>query len=1108
MKKISLLAAAVSMALTGCGSDDSNSSPTPTPTPTPQFTITAIDGYLNNAEVYIGDNCDSFVGRTNQSGQLTLDLTDEIVDQKVCIKAIANETIDMTRGVVIDEFTLTAPSVPKSANEPVVVSPMTNLVVEQIEHAEENGVEMTQEEAEQAVVESFNTNDDVVYTSEDIFGDYVAVAEGEGEEAEKAKAINVVGETLVDNDNVLDVEDQLNVVSDISQETSNIIADETQELSDDYSPIVRTGENGYEGIETNHRPTQAEDTNIQPVTFELGQSRNYELSALFIDADGDSLVYTVDAQAEAGADITNGGTTLTVTPTQAGVYDVLIYASDEASRSYPIVLNVSATTPNAAPILNEQNTVQSDLDALNLTATQSVDERVSINDLFIDADNDELTYDVTDLTGNGLSINADNESAELHIIGTPEQEGTFTFNVTANDGYHPSVSTELNLNVAQALNTIPELNKKEQQRIADELTELNLQVGKTVNSNISLGQLFSDDDALTLTAQNTIKGVNTTINGTTLSLIGTPTTQGNADLDISADDGVHDLVLAEFNVSVAEENSSEPTDPVVPAPTSRFEEKHFIGGEWRMGEIGEDEHDLEMGWASLMKDQDQHYFCWKKSLNIQTPEELPELESFKNTLDISPNSDDCWPIEIQSDGTLLGDGDTYTPVYTSENNGDYQIVYELGGGLYWLDSTQDLPFSAMLPVPAMDNTVYQSIDWENDSDVALRLRSANFTVNQQNIYAADVTKSGIFTARELEAYDDDLLPMIWTGTWEISTSDDGKELLTYKGMNFADYEQQYMRQFNDGELRILVAQHGDEDGEKVDIVLESPDESLLRSINAIWDPSSTQPKPTPTLPELLDPNLLDGKTFYMTESGSSTGDGESLEHSVVWCDAVKFEDGIYYWNKRNPSNNTTCPTDADLIEVGKYTIDEDNSVMVVQADTYSTIYTVIGDASDLSSGALSVIAHGSRKAHFTDKSAVEERLNAQSSSNNQTENTFDFYLPTEQEYESQLGQVSISLTDSRAIIKFENAMNGDAVTCEVLEDNFENFWLSDGAEASYWWGWGSNQCFNDAMGNASIIFPHYLTLTPNSVYSFIGKTDSRYQESVKYNTRWDSTPVN
>ena len=1103
MKKISLLAAAVSMALTGCGSDDSNSSPTPTPTPTPQFTITAIDGYLNNAEVYIGDNCDSLVGRTNSSGQLTLDLTDEIVDQKACIKAIENETIDMTRGVVVDEFTLAAPSVSESADEPVIVSPMTNLVVEQIKHAEENGAEMTQEEAEQAVVESFNTNDDVVYTSEDIFGDYVAVAEGEGEEAEKAKAVNVVGETLVDNDDVLDIEEQLNVVSDISQETSDIIADETQELSDDYSPIVHTGENGYEGIETNHRPTQAEDTNIQPVTFELGQSRDYELSALFIDADGDALVYTVDAQAEAGADIANGGTTLTVTPTQTGVYDVLIYASDEASRSYPLVLNVSATTPNTAPVWNEQNTVQSDLDVLNLTATQSVDERVSINDLFIDADNDVLTYNVTDVTGNGLSINADNESAELHIIGTPEQEGVFTFNVTADDGHHPSVSATLNLDVSEAPNTIPVLNEREQQRIADELTELNLQVGKAVNSNISLDQLFSDDDALTLTAQNTIEGVDTTIHGSILTLTGTPATPSSVtNLTISASDGVNPHESAAFTVPVAEEDSSEPTDPVVPAPTPRFEEKHFIGGEWRMGEIGEDENDLEMGWASLMKDQDQHYFCWKKSINIHTPEELAELESFKNTLDISPNSDDCWPIEIQSDGTLFGDGETYTPVYTSENNGDYQIVYELGGGLYWLDSTQDLPFSAMLPIPDMDQTFYQSIDWENDSDVALRLRSANFTVNQQNVYAIGVTKSGTFTARELEAYDDDLLPMVWTGTWEISTSDDGKELLSYDSFNTANYEQQYMRQFNDGELRILVAQHGDEDGEKVDIVLESPDESLLRSINAIWDPSSTQPKPT------LDPSLLDGKTFYMTESGSSTGDGESLDHSVVWCDAVKFEDGIYYRNKRNPSNNTTCPTDADLIKMGEYTIDNENSVMVVQAGTYSTIYTVIGDASDLSPGALSVISHDSRKTHFTDKNAVEERLNAQSNSNNQTENTFDFFLPTEQKYVSQLGQVGISLTNNHAIIEFENAMNGDAVTCETLEDHFENFWLSDGAAASYWWGWGSNQCFDDAMGNASIIFPHNLTLNPNSVYSFIGRSDSRYQESVKYNTRWDSTLVN
>ncbi|NOH99070.1 putative Ig domain-containing protein [Vibrio sp. 99-70-13A1] len=1099
MKKISLLAAAVSMALTGCGSDDSNSSPTPTP----QFTITAIDGYLNNAEVYIGDNCDSLVGRTNQSGQLTLDLTDDIVDQKVCIKAIANETIDMTRGVVIDEFTLAAPSVPKSADETMVVSPMTNLVVEQIEHSEANGTEMTQEEAEQAVVESFNTNDNVVFTSEDIFGDYVAVAESEGEEAEKAKAINIVGETLVDNDDVLAPADQLNVIEDISTETSDIIADENQTLSDEYAPVVNTGENGYIGITPNNRPAQAEDTNIQPITFEFGQSRSYELSTLFIDADGDALVYTVDAQAAAGAVIPNGSTTLTVTPTQAGVYDVLIYASDEVSRSYPLVLNVTATTPNTAPILNEQNTLQADLDDLNLTVTVSVDEQLSINDLFIDAENDVLTYNVTDVTANGLSINADNESTELRIIGTPEQAGVFTFNMTANDGVNPAAAQSFSLTISEAPNEAPVIEPTQQQRVADELTALGLQVGIAVNTNISLDQLFSDDDALTLTAQNTIEGVSTTINGSTLSLIGIPTTQGNADLEIFADDDVHEPVLAKFVVPVAEEDSSEPTDPVLPAPTPSFEEKHFIGGEWRMGEIGEDEHDLEMGWASLMKDQDQHYFCWKKSIDITTPEQLSELELPENkTLSIDPNSDDCSPADIQSDGTLFSDGEIFTPVYTSENNGDYQIVYELEGGLYWLDSTQDLPFSAMLPVPDMDQTFYQSIDWENDSDVALRLRSANFTVNQQNIYAADVTKSGTFTARELEAYDDYLLPMVWAGTWEISTSDDGKELLSYDSFNTANYEQQYMRQFNDGELRILVAQHGDEDGEKVDIVLESPDESLLRSINAVWDPSSTQPKPTPTLPEILDPSLLDGKTFYMTEYGSSTGDGESLEHSVVWCDAVKFEDGIYYWSKRNPSNNTTCPTDADLIESGTYTIDGENSVMVVQAGIYSTIYTVIGDASDLSPGALSVIAHSSRKTHFTDKSAAEERLNAKSSTDGHTGNSFDFYLPTEQKGTSVLGKVSINLTQSKASITFEKSPNGEDLTCQLIGDSFDGFWLSSGDKADYLWDITS-QCRHDYRGNVSVSIPRWLELETNTVYSFVGKSDYAHQESVKYNIHWD-----
>ena len=1094
-KHISVMVA-VSLGLAGCSDDDnqSDSSPVAPPTDTSPITktvtITAIDGYLNGANVYLGNECDSFVDQTNENGQLEILVDGDSTNQKVCIEAIKNQTVDMTRGIVTDNFTLAAPALAASTDDTkLVVSPMTNLVVEQMEV--DPTLSIT--EAEQAVVESFNTHEDVVYTHDDIFGDYIEAAEGTGEDAQKAEAINVVGETLVDNDDVLDPAQQLEVINSISETTSEIIADPEQELDENYAPVVGTDEDGnYLGITPNHRPYTTYEGSGK-ISMVLGDSLSHDLTGIFSDADGDELVYSVDSAEQAGTSV--DGSTLIIEPTNAGNFDVLVYASDEVSRSYPLVIQVTVDTPNTAPVLNEQNTLQADLDALNLTATISADERVSIGDLFIDADNDVLTYEVTDVEKNGLSIKADNDTAELHIIGKPENEGVFTFTVTAYDGVHPTVGQTFDLTVAKAPNAAPILEPTQHQRVADELTALELQVGVEVHDEINLEQLFSDDDELTLTVQDTIAGVDTTIAGTTLTLSGTPTADGHASLEITADDGTNDPVLAAFDINVAEEEAVDPIEPVVPAPTPRFEDKHFIGGYWRMGEIGEDEGDLEMGWASLLKEQEQHYFCWKKSIDIDTPEQLEQLELPENKkLEIGSNSDDCWPVDIQSDGTLVGEGEIYTPVYTSENNGDYQLVFAIEGDLFWLDSTENLPFTAMLPVPEMDKTVYQSIDWENYSDVELRLRSANFTVNQQNIYASEVTKSGSFTARELEAYDDYLLPMVWTGTWEISTSDDGKELLSYNSLNSADYEQRYMRQFNEGELRILVAQHGEEVGQKVDIVLESTDLDLLRRINAVWDPQ-------PTLPAPLDPSLLEGKTFYFTEYGSSNGEVD-LNRSVVWCDAIKFEDGKYYWNQRTPSNNTTCPTEVDFVERGTYTIDEENSRLVVKGGIYSTTYTVIGDASDLSQGALSVVSYGELRAHFTDRNAVEARLTAKSSTNGQIENSFGFYLPTEQEGVSQLGQVSISLSQSKANIIFIKATDGDDITCELIDDYFDNFELSNGNEAFYWFG-SSYHCSSDLQGNVSVDIPHKFTLDSNDVYSLIGQSDDTNQEAVKYNILWD-----
>jgi hypothetical protein len=246
------------------------------------------------------------------------------------------------------------------------------------------------------------------------------------------------------------------------------------------------------------------------------------------------------------------------------------------------------------------------------------------------------------------------------------------------------------------------------------------------------------------------------------------------------------------------------------------------------------------------------------------------------------------------------------------------------------------------------------------------------------------------------------------------------------------------------------------------------------------------------LPSPLAPKLLEGKTFYVTEYGSDNGEA-SLVHNIVWCDAIKFENGEYYVNQRNASNNTTCPTDADLVVEGSYTIDEASSNIKVNAGFDSTTYTVIGDATELSQGAMSVISYGERKEHFTDKAAVEARLNASSNVGN---NSFGFYLPTNRDGYYQFGQVTLSLTESNATITFEKAANGDDVTCSLISDYFESFWLSSGDKADY-----NSTCSDKAQGSASITIPRTIYGTKGesaTLYSIIGTSDNRYQESVKY----------
>ncbi|MCG6456909.1 hypothetical protein K6U29_14130, partial [Vibrio parahaemolyticus] len=114
MNKMSLLAASVAIALTGCGGGSGSDN---TSTTQSGLEITAIDGYLKNAAVWVDTNENLVLDTsedtkldvmTNEYGKFTL--PEEYKSQTVFIQAVAGQTEDTTRGIVTETFSLASTS--------------------------------------------------------------------------------------------------------------------------------------------------------------------------------------------------------------------------------------------------------------------------------------------------------------------------------------------------------------------------------------------------------------------------------------------------------------------------------------------------------------------------------------------------------------------------------------------------------------------------------------------------------------------------------------------------------------------------------------------------------------------------------------------------------------------------------------------------------------------------------------------------------------------------------------------------------------------------------------------------------------------------------------
>ena len=422
MKKQGLLAASIAVALVGCGSDSDSSGPT-------SFSITAIDGYLANANVSVDSTqdgvCDLSQGTTDNKGQANLSV--EYRNAVVCVDAVAGQTVDSNRGLVQHDFTLA------NAGSGTIVNPMTNMVNKLL--AEDS--EFTVAEAEEQVVAAITGDAGLEVSQALIFGDYIA------DTSDQAEALNLIGEVLVDKSDQ-DIDTKLKLAQAMAEATQEMI--EAGDSLDDYSPIINIPPGGGDiTVERNTRPKVVGTTD--PVELMLGEAwRPYNVSDKFQDAEGDDITFTmvvVGGEGNNGLSIDSLTGLITGEPEIAGGFTYHIFATDEhGARSYPLTFEVTVLTDNQPPVVDEGElaNLQSTMNTWMLTEGESLTDTLDVSALFTDQDGDALSYKVettlSTVARTGFNALVDDKGVVSFtgLIPRSAAAGEETLTLSVNDG--------------------------------------------------------------------------------------------------------------------------------------------------------------------------------------------------------------------------------------------------------------------------------------------------------------------------------------------------------------------------------------------------------------------------------------------------------------------------------------------------------------------------------------------------------------------------------------------------------------------------------------------------------------------------------------------------
>ncbi|MCX2758115.1 hypothetical protein OQJ65_09405 [Vibrio sp. Sgm 22] len=489
MKKVSLLAASVAIALSGCGGSDGGSSNEATPG---GIVITGFDGYFKNAVVFddVGQSgvlevgTDTIFGLTDQDGKITLPVDTEI-DGKLAIKTLRPG--DMTKALAEELSALSSKADSYSdfmdvyttdmdhegqpmANSVVfrtpegtdktalVISPITDLVA--IEMQKNNS---SFEDATTSVNENLGGT---IEEPIDLFSDFVATSKDDLESAQLHKTAQILTESKAQDPTAY--ENNANSITETAAETSKEIVTEenmgSEELVNE-KPVIDPSQ--PETVVTNYKllVDHTAQANLESEFAKLevveGQGFTETITVpenLFQDkySSEDKYQNIAIARAEVNGEqevtLTLEGETLTISAKDSFVptlssYIVTLTAVDRATADSKVLSELSTTFSfdvslvNTAPKVEPeaQSEIQREItDNWTMKQGEAFSAELSVTGLFTDREDDTLTYDSNiSSVVKGLTSKYDAKLGKLVISGHPETptEDIKQFNITADDGH-------------------------------------------------------------------------------------------------------------------------------------------------------------------------------------------------------------------------------------------------------------------------------------------------------------------------------------------------------------------------------------------------------------------------------------------------------------------------------------------------------------------------------------------------------------------------------------------------------------------------------------------------------------------------------------------------